>query len=237
MLRLAPKSTATTWWLGASWRPYPAPGVHVVSSQAWVWPQVTARARSMPSRPGQAAASAARARVLMARLGMSGETWVSAALAAPPIADAPRQAPRVDAGNGDDAAIREPRVQGLGGAPIGGLGDGGAQHAPQGRRGGRFHVVWVGADVADVGKGEGDDLSGIGRIGEDLLVAGGRRVETHFADHRAGGAGAPSPKYRAVGQDQGGIGAGRGRRGGGGGGVWQARWILRNGGRGLRLRS
>src|SRR5213079_2060210 len=39
-------------------------------------------------------------------------------------------------------------------------------------------VVGVGhAVVADVGVGEGDDLAGVGRVGDDLLIAGQHGVE------------------------------------------------------------
>ena len=50
----------------------------------------------------------------------------------------------------------------------------------------RFDVFLVRADIADMGKGEGDDLAGIGGIGQNLLIAGHRRVEADFADRRAG---------------------------------------------------
>ena len=58
----------------------------------------------------------------------------------------------------------------------------------RGRRGGvdDLDVLVVDADDADMGKGEGDDLRGVGRVGQDLLVAGHRRVEADLADRRAG---------------------------------------------------
>ena len=65
-----------------------------------------------------------------------------------------------------------------------------------------FHVLVVGADIADMREGEGDDLSGIRRIGEDLLIAGHRRVEADLADRDAGRARAPSFDDGAVGQDE-----------------------------------
>jgi hypothetical protein len=49
-------------------------------------------------------------------------------------------------------------------------------------RGGGFDVFGVGADVADMGKREGDDLAGIGRVGHDFLIAGHRGVEADLAD-------------------------------------------------------
>jgi hypothetical protein len=43
-----------------------------------------------------------------------------------------------------------------------------------------FNVLVIGADIADMREGEGDDLAEIGGIGEDFLVAGQRRVEADF---------------------------------------------------------
>ena len=43
-------------------------------------------------------------------------------------------------------------------------------------------VLVVDADIADVREGEGDDLPGVGGIGEDLLVAGHGGVEADLAD-------------------------------------------------------
>jgi hypothetical protein len=53
-----------------------------------------------------------------------------------------------------------------------------------------------------MGESEGDDLAGVGRIGEDLLVSGHRGVEAHFAEGLAEGAEARPPEDRAVLQDQ-----------------------------------
>ena len=54
------------------------------------------------------------------------------------------------------------------------------------------------AVVADLRARHRDDLTGIGRIGEDLLVAGHARVEHDLAGRFARGAGRQSPKPRAV---------------------------------------
>jgi hypothetical protein len=43
-------------------------------------------------------------------------------------------------------------------------------------------VLVVGADIADMREGEGDDLPGIGRVGQDFLIAGHRGVEADLAD-------------------------------------------------------
>ena len=73
-------------------------------------------------------------------------------------------------------------VEGLGRAPIGGL----PEHlfADEGLHEGtrRLLVLRVHTDVTDLGVGHGDDLAGIGGIGQDLLIAHHARVETHFAD-------------------------------------------------------
>ena len=45
----------------------------------------------------------------------------------------------------------------------------------------RFYVLAIHAVVADLRRGHGDDLSAIGRIGEDFLVPRDRRVENDFA--------------------------------------------------------
>ena len=63
-------------------------------------------------------------------------------------------------------------------------------------------VLLVGADIADVREREGDDLAGIGGIGEDLLVAGHRGVEAHLADRVAGRAEAEAFEHGAVGEHQ-----------------------------------
>ena len=92
----------------------------------------------------------------------------------------------VDAGEPDDAARLEPLVEVPRRPVVRGVGDVGAQDdAARARR--RRHVdgldvLLVGADIADVGKREGDDLPGIGGIGQDLLVSGHGGVEADFAD-------------------------------------------------------
>ena len=53
-----------------------------------------------------------------------------------------------------------------------------------------------------MGKGEGDDLGGVGRIGEDLLVAGHRCVEANFAAGFALGAQALAKENRAIGEHE-----------------------------------
>src|ERR1017187_1164467 len=49
---------------------------------------------------------------------------------------------------------------------------------------------------------EGDDLPGIGGVGEDLLIAGHGGIEADLADRAAGGAEALALQHGSVGQHQ-----------------------------------
>jgi hypothetical protein len=79
-----------------------------------------------------------------------------------------------------------------------------ADDQPGGEDAVRFDVFGIDARVADMRIRQRDDLPGIRRIGEDLLISGHRRVEHDFADarpvacvERADGAAA---KHRPVGK-------------------------------------
>lgn len=87
--------------------------------------------------------------------------------------------------------------------PVRGLGDAGANYQAQGSRRRGLDIIVIGADIADVRKGESDDLTGIGGIGHDLLIAGHAGVEAHFADAHALGADSVPPKDATVSQDEG----------------------------------
>ena len=50
----------------------------------------------------------------------------------------------------------------------------------------RFDVFRIDARIADLRRREGHDLPGVGRIRQDLLIAGHRRIENHFPDRLAG---------------------------------------------------
>ncbi len=112
----------------------------------------------------------------------------------------------VEPGKPDDAAAFQPGVEIARGAIVGRGRDGGMQHdtarAGRRRKVDGLDVFLVGADIADMGKGEGDDLAGIGRIGEDLLIAGHGGVEADFADGMAGRAEANTFEHGAVGQNE-----------------------------------
>ena len=82
----------------------------------------------------------------------------------------------------------------------------GAQdHAARARRRRHVHrldILVVGADIADMREGEGDELSGIGGIGEDLLIAGHRGVEADLADGVAFRAEAKTLQHGTVGKHE-----------------------------------
>ena len=121
------------------------------------------------------------------------------------VADQRGESARIHTADGDDAARRKPRIEVLRRPIIGRLGDLAPQHAAAhaaGRQAPGLHVLGVGADIADMGKGEGDDLPGIRRIGQDLLIAGHGGVEAHLADRDADRARALAFEHGAVGKNQ-----------------------------------
>lgn len=65
------------------------------------------------------------------------------------------------------------------------------------RTGGLF-IVEIGPDVADVGIGQANNLSGIARIGENFLVTGKAGIENNFATPAGDGAGRAAVKYAPV---------------------------------------
>ncbi len=122
------------------------------------------------------------------------------------LADPGGQGAGVDAAEADDAAGLQPGIEMLGGAVVGRFGDVGleddADRAVACCRRQVFDVFVVGADIADMREGEGDDLAEIGGIGQDLLVAGQRRVEDHFGLDLAGRADALAFDDGAVGKNE-----------------------------------
>ena len=124
----------------------------------------------------------------------------------PLLANKRGQRAGIDAGESDNAARLQPLVEMAGRSVIGRRGDGGVEHhAPRARR--RRHVdgldvFFIGADIADMREGEGDDLAGIGGIGENFLISGHGGVEAHLADRRPGRAEPESVQHRAVGEHE-----------------------------------
>src|SRR5262249_56155420 len=85
------------------------------------------------------------------------------------VADAAGELARIDAGDADEPVRLEPTVQMLGRAPVRWLGDVDAHDESARGRSKRLDVLDVGSDIPDVREGEGDDLTGVGGIGHDLL--------------------------------------------------------------------
>ncbi len=104
------------------------------------------------------------------------------------LAQHSREATRVDVGDRDDAVVDEIGAQVAVRAEVRSEARQVADHESRGKGLPRLDVLRVHADVADVRIRERDDLAGVGGIGEDLLVAGHRRVEHDFADGVARGA-------------------------------------------------
>ncbi len=72
-----------------------------------------------------------------------------------------------------------------------------------------FNILAVRTDIADVREGEGDDLRGIGGIGQHLLIAGHRGVEAHLTHGCAHSPESPTPDHCPIGQNK---DSGRARR-------------------------
>ena len=118
------------------------------------------------------------------------------------LAQDSRQLARVDVGDADDVARREELPEILRAPPTRGQRRQVANHESRGKDAPRFRIFGIDADVADMGIGQRDDLTGVGRIGKDFLVAGHRGVENDLADRATVRADRSSTKHRSVGQRQ-----------------------------------
>src|SRR5262245_23081833 len=117
-----------------------------------------------------------------------------------------RQRPRVDPAEPDDAARLEPLAEMAGGPVIRRLGWRSTDDATSDtRRGGEIRgldVLLVRSGVTNMWKGEGDDLAGIGGVGQNLLIAGHGGVEADLADGAALGTESPAFDDRAIVEDE-----------------------------------
>ena len=116
------------------------------------------------------------------------------------VAQDARELARVDARDRDDALRLEVIRKRLLRAEVGSEHRQVTDDQAGGMDFGGFDVLGIHADVADMRIGQRNDLAGVARIGEDLLIAGDRGVEHHFADRRTGGADRMTTKDRAVGE-------------------------------------
>ncbi len=118
------------------------------------------------------------------------------------IADADGQRARIDAADTNQIICLQPRVEMFLGTPIRRIGYRGAQHQSACRRFDGLDVFGIRADIADMRKGDCDDLPGIAGVRQDFLIAGHRCVETDFAGGIARSAEAITPKYRTIRKNQ-----------------------------------
>ena len=96
------------------------------------------------------------------------------------LAEVQRERARVDAVDAGDAVRAEVFVEALFAAPVAGLCQI-AYHQSGQKKGAAFSVRAVDSVVADFGGGEGDELSGVGRVGQYLLISAHAGVEHDFA--------------------------------------------------------
>ena len=114
------------------------------------------------------------------------------------VAQNARQPARVDVGDGDDAPGLEVLRQGLLGAPVAHGEREIAYHQASGPDAIGFIVFRVHPGIADVWIGQGHDLLGIRRIGENFLIAGHGGVEHHFTHGFTRGANGDTPKEASI---------------------------------------
>jgi hypothetical protein len=94
----------------------------------------------------------------------------------------------VDAGEAHDASLGEVVAERAFGGEVAGEAARLADHESRHLQFAALDVGVIHAVVADLRRGHAEDLAAVGGVGEDLLVAGHRRVEAHLARHGAGGA-------------------------------------------------
>ena len=122
-----------------------------------------------------------------------------------PFAQVTHQGAGVDPGDAHQSMALHPVLQGFPAAPAAGgrrqlTGD-----HPAGVGLIRFLIIGIHTGVAQFRIGKGHQLSGIGGIGEHLLVAGHAGVEHHFTDHRAATAEGFPDQNRSIGQNEMGL--------------------------------
>ena len=97
---------------------------------------------------------------------------------------------RIHPAHANQTALFQPGLQMGLRAIIGRLGDFLTDDKPRRRNRragiGGFNVVFIDADIANMGEGEGYNLTSIRRVGQDFLIAGHRRVETYFGGNHTG---------------------------------------------------
>ncbi len=116
----------------------------------------------------------------------------------PAFADDSRELSRIDAGDRDRFTLDQELLERMARAPARMQERQVADDEARGVDGIGLEVLGRDAGIADVRVGQRDDLAGIGRVGQDLLVARHRGVEHDLAGRDAGRPDGNTPKHRAV---------------------------------------
>ena len=111
----------------------------------------------------------------------------------------------VDPLDADDAVLLQISVETHPAAPVAREVAGLLDHESGEMGPGRFDVLEVDAVVADQRIGHGDDLAGVGRIGQNFLVARHAGVEDDLAGYFSGSAEGLADEILAVGQGENGF--------------------------------
>ena len=113
-------------------------------------------------------------------------------------ADEAGELPGINARDADKADLLTPGVQVAFVAEVCGLRHFLAHHKAAGGCNVALHIFHVGANIADVGEGEVDDLARVGRVCQDFLVPGHGGVEADFANGVAFPPKSISPEHSAI---------------------------------------
>jgi hypothetical protein len=97
------------------------------------------------------------------------------------IANMADERARVDIPNSRDFMAIQIELRGFGGTPVRGDLRKLANNKRFDIRPGRFFIIKIGANIADMRIGQAHDLPGVTRIGENLLIAGKACIENDFA--------------------------------------------------------
>jgi len=122
------------------------------------------------------------------------------------FADKIGQRARINAAHRNDVAGNQPVVEMQVTAIIGGLGDFGLEDRPDHPVSciltKRLKVFAIGSDIADMREGKGNNLPGIGWIGENFLIAGNRCIETNLCLRHTFSACTLPFNYRTISQNE-----------------------------------
>ena len=108
-----------------------------------------------------------------------------------------RQCARIDAVDAGYAVLLQVVVKALLAPPVAGRGQVADYESGQ-KKGAAFHVRAIDSVISDLRGGEGDELPGVGRVGEDFLIAAHAGVEHDLAERIFRGAKRDAVEHRSV---------------------------------------